>query len=104
MNAVEDARISAIFAEPSGRLPSRAPLGEVVTLLVDAWAEAAVWKAAKASARPRERGVAPPPLPWHPPLVPRRFSPATSEIIRAYHDRIDMPPPPPQSERFGDDD
>ena len=99
-----DGTIAAAFGlENGGVLPAPVPLREAVGLLVDAWDEAADWSRIEAEAEPRERGSAPPPMDWHPPLAPRRFSPESSEIIRAYHAGLRPPPPPKPSERFGDD-
>ena len=99
-----DGTIAAAFGlENGGRLPAPVPLREAVTLLVDAWDEAADWSRFEAEAGPREKGTSPPPLDWHPPLAPRRFSPESSEIIRAYHAGLRPPPPPKPSERFGAD-
>ena len=99
-----DGTIAAAFGlENGGVLPAPVPLREAVGLLVDAWDEAADWSRIEAEAEPRERGSAPPLMDWHPPLAPRRFSPESSEIIRAYHAGLRPPPPPKPSERFGDD-
>jgi len=99
-----DGTVEATFGLANGgRLPAPVPLREAVGLLVDAWDEAADWNRYEADAEPRASGESPPPLGWHPPLAPRRFSESSSEIIRAYHAGIRPPPPPKPSERFGDE-
>mmetsp|Transcript_8805 Transcript_8805/g.27492 ORF Transcript_8805/g.27492 Transcript_8805/m.27492 type:complete len:127 (+) Transcript_8805:167-547(+) len=98
-----DGIVAATFGlENGGRLPQPVKLRDQVHLLVAAWEEAADWSRYESGVEPRGRQRAAPPLDWHPPLAPRRFSPEASEIIRQYHAGLRPPPPPKPSERFGD--